>query len=136
MTERKKTDQHKLFAVPEGYFDSFEDRLMVRVNSSGPVRKRLISKPMLNSWVGLAAAFLIVALVYNFLPKKLFNKETQNEVDMALIIEQSAVDWFHEYELIEYLTSETDANIELYPDSLFFRDINEDDIMLLSFMHF
>jgi|SRR5690554_5768661 len=136
MTKMKKTDQDKLFAVPEGYFDSFEDRLMTRVKSSGSVRKSLISKPMLNSWIGLAAAFLIVALVYNFLPRKLFIKETQNEVDVAMIIEQSAVDWFHEYELIEYLTSETDANIELYPDSLFFRDIDEDDLMLLSFMHF
>ena len=90
---------------------------------------------MIVPWIGMAAAFLIIALVYNFLPKQLFEREQDSRADIIQQIEQSAVEWFNEYELMEYLTNDADADLELYPDSLFFKNIKEEDIIMLTLMY-
>ena len=135
MATDKNINNRNAFKTPEGYFDSFEGRLMQSIKGSEAGGLSRIKKSMIVPWIGMAAAFLIIALVYNFLPKQLFEHEQDSRADIIQQIEQSAVEWFNEYELMEYLTNDADADLELYPDSLFFKNIKEEDIIMLTLMY-
>ncbi len=83
-------------------------------------------------WIGLAASFLIISLVYQLIPQKINTNRMQSQSEAALIYEYSTADYFNEFELMELLTNEGQTNYELYPDSLFFKGIDEEDIVMLT----
>lgn len=126
------TSRPNNFKVPEGYFDNFESRMMQNIGGQQKAFPSIKKSRIIAPWIGLAAAFLIIALVYNLVPQRIFNKQIAEMNESASIFEFSTADFFSEFELMELLTNETTINCEIYPDSLFFRDINEEDIIMLT----
>jgi hypothetical protein len=137
------TDDNKIwgseqpFIVPEGYFEAFDERIIERINPSkakGKLPLRRVS--MFVPWVGMAAAFLILALVYRQLPEKLFPERFNPEAaQQATFPEISPGDFFDEYELLEFITGKEDVSLDLFPDSVLFKGINEEDLMMLTLFH-
>ncbi len=131
-TNNKKTSRQNAFKAPDGYFDDFEMRMMQTIRGKQTPFHSIKKSKVIAPWVGLAAAFLIIALVYNLVPQKIFNKQMAETNESSSIFEFSTVDYFSEFELMELLTNETTINCEIYPDSLFLRGINEEEIIMLT----
>lgn len=131
-TNNTNTPRPSNFKVPEGYFENFESRLMQNIGEPQKAFPSIKKSRIVAPWVGLAAAFLIIALVYNLVPQRIFNQQIGETNDSTSIFEFSTADYFSEFELMELLTNETTINCEIYPDSLFFRDINEEEIIMLT----
>lgn len=137
MTENNnipKEQQENLFKVPEGYFDSFEERLSARM---APEPAPSVSwRSMVKPWIGLAAAFLVILMVYNFATQNLFNTssnqvyttETSSDVDMWID------ELFGTHELLDYFTLKNieSENVDIYPDSLLFGDLTQEEYIFLS----
>lgn len=131
-TDKTNTSRPNNFKVPEGYFENFESRMMQNIGGQKKDFPSIKKSRMIAPWVGLAAAFLIIALIYNLVPQRIFNKQMAERHESTSIFEFSAADYFSEFELMELLANETTINCEIYPDSLFFRDINEEEIIMLT----
>ncbi|ASB48431.1 hypothetical protein [Alkalitalea saponilacus] len=125
------------FKVPEGYFNEFESNLFQKINIEEkeevvtPVKKLSVFAP----WIGMAAAFLIIALVYKQLPERIF-PDTFMQTESVQSIEFYQVtpaDYFKEYELLEFI-SETESLIIL-PDSTFFDAIDEEELIMLTLFY-
>jgi hypothetical protein len=94
-----------------------------------PIRKLTLMAP----YIGLAAAFLIIALAYRQLPDRMLPKpinSTQVEADITSDLPM----WYFpdNFELIEYLSGTEGAGIEVYSDSIMFDGIVEDDLVNLT----
>ncbi|WP_162198205.1 hypothetical protein [Geofilum rubicundum] len=100
-------------------------------NENTPFRSIKRSK-VVAPWIGLAAAFLIIALIYQLLPQKMMTNQMVGQSEAALIYEFSTADDLDEFELMKLLTNEAHSNFELYPDSLLFIGIDEEDIVMLT----
>ncbi len=131
-TNNTHTPRPNNFKVPEGYFENFESRMMQNIGGKQRAFPSIKKSRIMAPWVGLAAAFLIIALVYNLVPQRIFNKQLVEKHESTSIFEFSTADYFSEFELMELLTNETTINCEIYPDSLFFRDIDEEEIIMLT----
>ncbi len=130
--KNKQTSRPNSFQVPEGYFENFESRVMKNIGGQQSAFPSIKKSRIIAPWVGLAAAFLIIALVYNLVPQRIFNKQIVEKNESTSIFEFSTAEYFSEFELMELLTNETTINCEIYPDSLFFRDIDEEEIIMLT----
>jgi hypothetical protein len=131
--ENKNTLRPNDFKVPDGYFESFESRMMQKIQDGKTTPFQSIKKSkVMAPWIGLAASFLIIALIYQLIPQKMITNQMQGQNEAALIYEYSTADYFNEFELMELLTNEGQTNYELYPDSLFFKGIDEEDIVMLT----
>ncbi len=127
--------QENHFKVPDGYFEEFDNRLKNKINpvEDHPAASKLtIMKP----WIGLAAAFLILTMVYNLIPSHIFNSPLDPSYSLYEVeeVESWTDESFGINELMDYLTLK---NIEtkseqIYPDSLLFKGLTEEDFILLS----
>lgn len=131
-TNNTNTSRPNNFKVPEGYFENFESRMMQNIAGKQKAFPSIKRSRIIAPWLGLAAAFLIIALVYNLVPQKIFTKQIAVKIESTAVFELSTADYFSEFELMELLTNETTINCEIYPDSLFFRDIDEEEIIMLT----
>ncbi|MGQ1948440.1 hypothetical protein ACT3CD_15200 [Geofilum sp. OHC36d9] len=124
--------QEQLFKVPEGYFEKFELQLKNRI--APPKTTAPFSFAIVKPWLGLAAAFLVITLIYNVVTKDIIPTKDVINFESAIFEDISPADLFSEQEMVEYLLSKEQetTDIELYPDSLFFGDITDDDYDLLS----
>lgn len=98
------------FRVPEGYFDTLTDRVMQRVESSeeAPAKRGLIF--YLRPVIGLAASFLLVALLVNA-PIRLLNKqkETAPVSTENFTTKLDILATFNENEIIDALSNESNT---------------------------
>lgn len=98
------------FTVPEGYFDILTDRVMQRIEESeeAPKKRGLIF--YLRPVIGLAASFVLVALLVNF-PIRYLNK--QNEAATAssenYTTKLDILATFNENEIIDALSNESNT---------------------------
>lgn len=133
MKKLNKTDEQAAFQVPAGYFEDFEHRLTQRIHgkndASLPVKKSSLFKP----WMTMAAGFALIALIYTLIPGKFTHKQTQERTSELFLFEQQS-ELLNEYELIEWLTTMSSDEFELYPDSLLFYDLNEEELLYLSYI--
>jgi hypothetical protein len=127
----ENTPRQNAFIVPDGYFENFESRMLQAIGDKKTPFRSIRKVRVIAPWVGLAAAFLIIAMIYTLIPKRIFPDEMQVQNESSLF-EYSTADYFNEFELMELLTNENNTDYEIYPDSLFFRDINEEDIIMLT----
>lgn len=130
--KNNQTPRPNSFQVPEGYFENFEARMLKNIGGRQRAFPSIKKSRIIAPWVGLAAAFLIIALVYNLVPKRIFDQQMEVKNESTSVFEFSTAEYFSEYELMELLTNETTINCEIYPDSLFFRDIDEEEIIMLT----
>jgi len=130
-TNKKNTAPRNPFNVPDEYFNNFESRLIqnkeIKTNPFITKKSKLIAP-----WITMAAAFLLIALVYSLIPQKITNSKLVKQNETYNIIEYTATDYFNEFELMSILADEDNADCQLYPDSLFFKDISEEDIIILT----
>lgn len=124
--------QDQLFKVPEGYFEKFELRLKDKIAPKKPTAP--FSFAIVKPWLGMAAAFLVITLIYNVVTTDFIPTKDVINLESAIFEDISPADFFSEQEMLEYLLTKEQGtdNIELYPDSLFFGDITDDDYDLLS----
>jgi len=124
--------QDQLFKVPENYFEKFELRLKNKIAPQKPTVP--FSFAIIKPWLGMAAAFLVITLIYNVATKDIISSKNAINFESAIFEKISPADFFSEQEMLDYLltTDPKATNIELYPDSLFFGDITDDDYDLLS----
>jgi hypothetical protein len=124
--------QDQLFKIPENYFEKFELRLIDKIT---PQKADIpFSFAIVKPWLGMAAAFLVLTLIYNVVTKNIISTKDVINFESACFEDISPADFFSEQEMLEYLlaTESETTDIELYPDSLFFGDITDDDYDLLS----
>ncbi len=138
--ELKELKNNSQFSVPEGYFDTFHDRLKQRVEQeSFTKRPRIIS--MLKPWMGLAAGFLLIVAVYiTFIPKISDTKTAKNDTEQTSIFDDVINDpiltQLNEYDLVCYLTgcdqnNSTDEDVnENEPDLTGLTAEDIDDLIL------
>ena len=81
----------------------------------------------------MAAGFALIALIYTLVPEKFTQKQTQEKTSELFLLEQQS-ELLNEYELIDWLTTMSSEEIDLYPDSLLFQDLNEEDLLYLSYI--
>ena len=94
------------FDVPEGYFDSFQQRMKERIERENETQRPGLIR-MMKPWLGLAAGFLfIIALYITFGPD--FSNTKTAEVNTEMFFDDGTLDQFftefNEYDLICYLT--------------------------------
>ncbi len=130
--ENKKWGVENPFTVPDGYFDDDEIIAQKITNSSRAIRGNPSKKiSIIAPWIGMAAAFLIIALAYRQLPGKIFPKKFDSmQVDTDVLLESSPWYLSGDYELIEIITEKDDINI--IPDSIIFEGLNVDDLVMLT----
>ena len=106
--ELKELKDNSQFSVPEGYFETFHDRMKQRIEQESSTQKpRIIS--MLKPWMGLTAGFLLIVAVYiTFIPKISDVKTAKNNTEQTNIfddvINDPVLTQFNEYDLVCYLT--------------------------------
>ena len=122
------------YRVPDGYFENLNQQIQNKINPGSHNKGSLPKKISLFApWIGLAAAFLIIALAYRQLPERVFPKKfNAKQVDTETIFETSP--WYlpGDYELMEYISDKDNLNLNVYPDSIIFEGINEEDLNLLT----
>lgn len=99
------------FRVPEGYFETLTERVMQRVEASeqAPVKRGLIF--YLRPIIGLAASFLLVALLVN-VPIRFLNKqnETATTGTEHYTTKLDILATFNENEIIDALSNESNSD--------------------------
>ncbi len=131
--EKRRKNQEEIFKVPKGYFENFDNQLKMIIHPE-EVKKSANSKlAILKPWIGLAAAFLLIAMVFNLVTKTTIDKTKTYSINYN-DIENWTEEWCGTYEMIDILSDQTsDINeLEIYPDSLFLKGITYDDIIFLS----
>ncbi len=119
----KKEGNKSGFDVPEGYFDSLEDKIMENIIAEEqPLRKKIImvAKP----WLSLAAIFILAALVYYNVPY--FMKDQTQTAQIVTVDQDISLDYlasnFEESDIVDFLLEEDNAPI--------FDDFNENKELL------
>ncbi|HLW07614.1 MAG TPA: hypothetical protein VKY45_08615 [Marinilabiliaceae bacterium] len=127
--------QESQFKVPDRYFEEFDQRLKNRIN---PAEERpTVSKlTMIKPWIGLAAAFLILTMIYNLIPNHILNSSLNKSSNLyeSEEVEVWTDESFGIHELIDYLTIKNIAteSVDIYPDSVLFSDLTHEDYIFLS----
>lgn len=138
--DRKKPylQQEKLkkqpFGVPEGYFESFSERLQQRIkeeeSSKVPVRK--IGTP--TRWLAMAAAILAAAMITTTIVRLVStNSDTQENYSDMAILEQMQVfnDNIYLFELVEDKTEDMDENEAFATQAIEFLAVNDVEMDLI-----
>ncbi|MDG5800686.1 hypothetical protein QA597_09980 [Marinilabiliaceae bacterium ANBcel2] len=132
-------DRRYPFKVPDNYFESFEERLLNKIEDKKPEESDIIKKPvkkvsLISPWIGMAAAFLIIAIIYSQLPHMIFPErmpeKTEHTFDNNKYI--SPADLFNEQELMDILT-QYEGEIEIVHDSTLFKDLDTEDFISLTY---
>lgn len=133
--DTKKWGAENPYRVPDGYFENLNQQIQDKINpvnnNRSPIPGRI---SLLAPWIGLAAAFLIIALAYRQLPERVFpGKFNAKQLDSETIYETSP--WYlpGDYELMEYISDKENLNLNVYPDSIIFEGIDEEDLNMLTF---
>jgi hypothetical protein len=122
------------FTVPEGYFESFSDRLQARIREekNAPAHVRRIGS-FTRFRVAMAAAIIGVALIsYSVLRFAVFNNGPSDQNDMALAEEYYLTE--DDYSLMKYLESggqEMDDNEAFANQAIDYLASNNVDMILL-----
>jgi hypothetical protein len=138
--DRKKPylQQEKLkkqpFGVPEGYFESFSERLQQRIkeeeSSKVPVRK--IGTP--TRWLAMAAAILAAAMITTTIVRLVSTNSgtLENYSDLA-VLEQMQVfdDDIYLFELVEDETEDLDENEAFATQAIEFLAVNDVEMDLI-----
>jgi len=129
MAENEKNiwDTEHPFEIPIGYFDAFSDNLNSQISHIKSNKKKNL---FISISVSVIAIFAVNLLLYNQLNKNRFNNSYSLGNGEYAIFNLSTVDLIDEYELYEYIDNQN-INISIFPDSLFLKDIDEDDISYL-----
>lgn len=125
------------FQVPDGYFENLGNQIHNKIDprpTADEKRPRTLS--VFAPWLGLAAAFFIIALAYRQLPEHIYpNKFKANQTKSELIDELSP--WYlpDDYELMEYISGNENLDINIYPDSIIFENLDEENLNMLTLFH-
>lgn len=134
MKKLNKTDERNAFRVPEGYFEGFEQRLAQRIHGRNegltPSKKSTLFRP----WISMAAGFALIALLYTLVPEQFRQNKEQTADANILLHELQQSELLTEYELVNWLTEMSPEDFEVYPDSLLFQNLNEEDLIYLSYI--
>ncbi len=135
--DKPKWNTKHPFEVPDGYFEEFDARLMRQIDLERPEKHKIGSKlSLIAPWIGMAAAFLIIALLYKQLPERIypgqFNQET---ISNGAFFNFSPGDYYGEHELLEIITEKGISNIEIMPDSILFKGIDDEDLIMLTLFY-
>ena len=138
MDEKKFGKKECPFEVPENYFEGFEQRVLKRLEQKTNEKSRgtdsittIIS--VVKPWFAMAAAFLIIAMVYYFAPHffrnvndTAYSEEAEEEYinSLALIIDENE---------INELVIERDTFWVYPPDSLFMGDYTEEELAAVTY---
>jgi hypothetical protein len=122
------------FGVPEGYFESFSDRLQARIReeqmSTTPVRR---IGHFTRFRVAMAAAILGVALIsYSILRLTVLNSGPSGPADMALVEDLYLI--HDDYSLVDYLNSgseEMDDDEAFASQAMDYLAVNDVEMILL-----
>lgn len=122
------------FKVPDGYFENLSNQVFNKIKPLEELNKKAPKKiSMIAPWIGLAATFLVITLVYRQLPERLFPDKFRNNKSLSeKYYELSPWDYPEEYEIMEYISEHKDIKLNVYPDSIIFKNINEEDLPLLT----
>lgn len=111
------------FSVPDGYFESLEDRVMERVQEvKKPKRPNVLQ--MLKPYLGLAGLFVFAMVVVQLLLPRVVdeNRMLAKKVEQKAPVEQEE-EWMFDTdfnpsreEIIEYLSQESDVTEFLYAE--------------------
>ena len=120
--DRKKPDlqQERLknhpFGVPEGYFESFSDRLQQRIKEEESSRVPVRKIGTATRWMAMAAAVLAAALITTSIIRFTSSRSAEELYPDMAILEQLQVfdDDRYLYELLE-----EDATVEMDEDEAF-----------------
>lgn len=122
------------FQVPDGYFENLGNQIHYKIDPrpiADEKAPRILS--VFAPWLGLVAAFLIIAMVYRQLPERIYpNKFNANQTKSELIDELSP--WYlpDDYELMEYISGNEKLNLNIYPDSIIFENLDEENLTKLT----
>lgn len=122
------------FQVPNGYFENINNQIHNKIDlrpTTDEKKPRILS--VFAPWIGLVAAFFIIALVYRQLPERIYpNRFNTNQTKSELIDELSP--WYlpNDYELMEYLSGKENLDLNIYPDSIIFENLNEENLTKLT----
>lgn len=112
------------FSVPDGYFESLEDRVMERVQEvKKPKRPSVLQ--VLKPYLGLAGLFVFAMVVVQLLLPRFVdeNRMLAKKVEQKAPVEQEEEEWVFDTdfnpsreEIIEYLSQESDVTEFLYAE--------------------
>lgn len=112
------------FSVPDGYFESLEDRVMERVQEvKKPKRPSVLQ--VLKPYLGLAGLFVFAMVVVQLLLPRFVdeNRMLAKNVEQKAPVEQEEEEWVFDTdfnpsreEIIEYLSQESDVTEFLYAE--------------------
>ncbi len=131
--EKRRKNQEEIFKVPKGYFEDFDNQLKMIIHPEEVDESANSKLAILKPWIGLAAAFLLIAMVFNLVTKNTIDKTETYSINYN-DIENWTEEWYGTYEMIDILSEQTTDidELEIYPDSLFLKGITYDDIVFLS----
>ncbi len=134
LLDKEKFNQEDIFKVPEGYFENFDNQLKMIIHPEESKKTSISKMDIFKPWIGLAAAFLLIALVYNIIATKTIDKIDNYAINFNEIENCWIEEWTGTHEIIDILSEQTTNidDLEIYPDSLFFSGITYDDIIFLS----
>ncbi len=112
------------FSVPDGYFESLEDRVMERVQEvKKPKRPSVLQ--VLKPYLGLAGLFVFAMVVVQLLLPRFVDEDRMlaKKVEQKAPVEQEEEEWVFDTdfnpsreEIIEYLSQESDVTEFLYAE--------------------
>lgn len=112
------------FSVPDGYFESLEDRVMERVQEvKKPKRPSVLQ--VLKPYLGFAGLFVFAMVVVQLLLPRLVDEDRMlaKKVEQKAPVEQEEEEWVFDTdfnpsreEIIEYLSQESDVTEFLYAE--------------------
>lgn len=124
------------FKTPENYFEDFEQSLLAKVETEGEKHSKDGSLvpviKVLKPWLAMAAAFVIIALIYYQAPK-LFNVEETvvlNDTDDEFINSLAFI--IDENDINELIIAE-DSFFILPSDTSFWENITEDELAAVTY---
>jgi len=125
-----QTDLHKKqpFSVPEGYFDSFPDKVLKQINDL-PVQqvktpKRLVFKRQLSIAAAFIGFFLVSYFVFNLLIDK--PKFSEEKLAQSMSYDDVVLQHVNEEDILDVLTeNETPINAQEVENYLIDENIHE-----------
>jgi hypothetical protein len=130
---QQETLKKQPFSVPDGYFESFSDRLQARIREeqqkATPVHR---IRTFTRARAAMAAAILSVALIsYSILRFAVFNQGPSDQADVALIDEFNLME--DDFYLVETMESTDEMNDEeaFASQAMDYLAINDVEMILL-----
>lgn len=137
--DRKKPDlqqeslKNSPFGVPEGYFESFSERLHQRIKEEDSSRVPVRKIGTVTRWVAMAAAVLAAALITTSIIRFTTSKGADGLYPDLAILEQLQVfdDDLYLYELLEEESNELDEDEAFASQAIEYLAINDVEMDLI-----